>query len=194
MKPQEWLDLTNKFIYSTTKVTEVELAQLRTNYTVWRQAVEYWLSQSKFEFTNELVSLLGVRVPPDSWAKITGGDLSEIDDSDLLQKLQDVLSSSKERYRQIRAAQATIKFLKSFDDHYQKRNGTQPVELQEVLWKSKADRLIEAIQAHRRAYVVSNKQPNGLDFALWSTIDLPDFNPSVHQAIARNGHLNFKEA
>jgi hypothetical protein len=90
-------------------------------------------------------------------------------------------------------ARSHIKFLREFDKHTKEQTGEDAPEVQEIIWKTKADRLQAAIEKHRHSHVLANKQPNGLDFALWQEADLGDFHASSHAGLQQNGHMSFKD-
>lgn len=196
MQPEEWLDLAGKHIYHPDEMTQEELAQLRSNYTVWNGAIEYHHNRAKADLAILRGKIFGrgVRLDPVVWENILKGIFPEgLISKEKEEQFKQSQIEHGEKLTMITTAKHHRKFLQMFDIETKDVTGQEAPEVQEILWKTKAERLWKAIEAHRRAHVLANKQPNGLDFALWQEAELDEFHPSVHAGLQKNGFIAFQE-
>lgn len=193
MQPNEWLALVGKHIQAPQDLSQEELAKLRTNYTVWKLALDHFSANAYHDFTMRIKVLFPGQHPTEVWSDIRLGLCPEDTPEDVKIKYQDVFGEYRTFREAFMKANATRQFLAAFDQNVIDNTNAPPHEVQEVLWRQKAELLAQAIQEHRRGHVVANKQPNGMDFHLWSVVDLDEFFPSVHAELQQRGHITFRE-
>lgn len=195
MTPDKWLELAAKHITNPDELTDDELNQLRTNYTIWGQAAEVFNQNNKANQARRITTILrGAACSDDVWEMVKSGNVVEgVADENQVREIREAHLEFLAVVDKIRAARVHRQFLKSFDENFQAENGNLSPEVQDMIWKTKAERLYKAIEDHRRAHVLANKQPNGLDFALWQEANLDEFHPSVHAGLQQNGFIAFRE-
>ena len=196
MQPDEWLALAKKHIETPEEISDEELAQLRSNYDIWNGALGFIAQEVKTHYgTLCKIVFGGRRFTPEEWNTINDGNFPpelNVDE----EKKQSFMNGREDFLNGMFScgkARSHMRFLKEFDKYSEEATGAPAPEIQEILWKTKADRLQKAIEDHRHAHVLANKQPNGLDFALWQEADLGDFNASSHAGLQQNGYIGFKE-
>lgn len=195
MKPNEWLELVTAHASDPDKINDENMALLRSNYVVWKAALEMLRSENKNSLIKETQRILnGAILPPEDYEMLKQG----------VHKPDTLTSEQWEELRVVRvqyidwnskliSAGTALSFYKKFDTEFKDTNGVDCPEVAEVYWKQRAANLEGAIQKHRQAYVLANKQPNGIDFLLWQEINEDEFHASRHAAIQNGGRLSFKE-
>lgn len=184
MKPDDWLHLANKHIEDPGQISNEDLLSLRSNHQVWKMAIDYCSINAKNELRGAISVLMkGVRVTDEQWNVIRLGnhpvDLPFTISPENLQKISEVGQIYNAYMAKVYTARATQQFYQKYDDLYEKTNHQLPSDVQDMIWKQRAFGLLEAIESHRRAHVLANKQPNGLDFALWKEIDAAEYYAST---------------
>jgi len=194
MKPNEWLELVTAHASDPYKVSDENLALLRSNYVVWKAAIEMLRMENKNRLIMETQRILnGEILPTEDFEMLKQGAhkpdtmTSEQWEELRIFRLQYVDWNSK-----LISSTTTMNFYKKFDQEFKESTGDIPVEVQEVYWKQRATNLESAITKHRSAYVLANKQPNGIDFLLWQEADLGEFHASRHAQLVESGRLSFK--
>jgi hypothetical protein len=195
MQPNQWLELVDKHLTAPESVDETELASLRTNYIVWKAALTYFRNEIRNVLILETQKILkGRLLPEEDFAMVkTGLNKPESMTDDEWSQILALRDRTGPRISAICTAESLMDFYKKFDAEFQASTGDLPFEVREALWETRAKRLETAIANHRHAYVMANKQANGLDFLLWHEIGEPEFHPSRHAQMQKNGHITFKE-
>lgn len=195
MKPNEWLELVAAHASDPDMISDENQALLRSNYVVWKAALGMLRSENKNTLIKETQRILnGEILPPEDYEMLKQGS----------QKPDTMTSEQWEELRVVRiqyidwnskliSAGTTLSFYQKFDEEFKASTGNIPVEVQEVYWKQRAANLEAAISKHRSAYVLANKQPNGIDFLLWQEADLGEFHASRHAQMDKRGYISFKE-
>ena len=190
MKPTEWLELIRKDLLSPEDTTEEELATLRSNYVIWREGANFVKDQEFENHRQILKKALGYRTFPDEeYHALVRGEKTDSVSDEAFVVLQEEFARHYVSIGAIHERIHQIKFFQKFDEQIKTETGEAPHEVQEAVWKLKAEALTKAIEEHRRAHVLANKEPNGLDFQLWATIDLEEFHPSRHRQISTLGYI-----
>lgn len=190
MAPEQWLELVKRYALTPEEVSVEEVATLRSNYVVWNAALEVFRSDLKHLLSRRAVQIFHAkRFTTEEWHEIRKGNLID----GVTQEQVDAYKAARDEYQQLfnlwSDMHTRMKFFQKFDEEFQTVNGQLPHEVQESIWKARVERLEGAIFEHRRAHVVANKAPNGLDFALWAEVDLGEFHPSRHLGMTLNGHI-----
>lgn len=195
MTPDEWIELAKKHVMTPEEVTEDELAALRTNYEIWDAAEEMVAKENRVRFAERCRIVKGsIRLDRGDWDELTqNGVVPDCMSEEQAQEVHQAFQDYSDVHTKVQLSRTKRGFLHKFDTIFETENGQPPIEVQEILWKTKAERLYKAIEDHRRAHVLANKQPNGLDFQLWSEADLEEFHASVHSEMAAKGYITFKE-
>ena len=190
MKPTEWLDLIRKDLLDPENTTEEELATLRSNYVIWREGANFIKEQEQGNHRQILKKALGYRTLPDEdYHAVLRGEKSDLISEEVWTAIQEEAARYYVVYGQIQERIAQIKFFQKFDQQIKEDTGKLPHEVQEALWRDRAMKLVEAIEEHRRAHVLANKEPNGLDFNLWAIVDLEEFHASKHHKMETLGYI-----
>ena len=190
MTPSEWIELIRKDLADPEKTTEAELAKLRSNYVIWREGVEYVKLELQGVHRQILKKAVGYRtlIQEDYEALFRGEKIDVLSDEQY-----EAVRAELERYYPIigiaigRAKQ--IRFFQKFDEEFKNETGSDAPEIVEAVWKDKAMKLAKAIEEHRYAHVLANKEANGLDFKLWAVVDLDEFHPSRHHQVEVLGFI-----
>lgn len=182
MKPEEWIELAQKFIHE--QATEEEVNQLRTNFTIWRNAHDLIVEEETSKLRNRIKAKLKYRVlTGEEWENLNKGIFNE----DWSEEVTEQIIQEREEFGNFLMLQAhakmKIRFFQQYTKAYELEHQEGPIEVQEMIWKNKAEMLEKAIRQHRSAYVLANKQPNGIDFALWASVGEDEFHASRSMAI-----------
>lgn len=190
MKPTEWLELIRKDLFNPEHTTEEELATLRSNYVIWKEGANFFKDQEVGNHRQIIKKAIGYRTFPDEeyHALVRGEKIDAVSDDQFealkkeFERHYVVLGTILNRIHQ-------IKFFEKFDQQIKNDTGNLPHEVQEALWRDRAMKLVAAIEEHRRAHVLANKEPNGLDFNLWAIVDLDEFHASKHHQMETLGYI-----
>lgn len=195
MKPNEWLELVTTHVSNPEAINDEQLASLRSNYVVWKAALEMLRSESKTQLIKATQQILnGAMLPEEDYEMLKqGAHKPDSMTDEQWDRLRIVRVQHVEWVSKIVTANTIMNFYKKFDTEFKTSTGDLPSEVQEVYWKQKHDNLLQAISNHRTAYVLANKQANGFDFLLWQEAGLGEFHASRHRQMTEKGYISFRE-
>lgn len=195
MNPNKWLELVTKHVSDPEAMPDDELAILRSNYVVWKAALTLLRTEAGAELITGTQHILkGQILPDEEFQMLKEGQVKPPS----LTEEQWEANLAHKRFNhewviKINAARTLVDFYSKFDKEFEVINGAPAPEVTEVYWKTRAENLQYAIQKHRDAHVMANKQPNGYDFLLWMEIGEGEFYASQHLGMQKNGHIQFRE-
>lgn len=195
MKANEWLALVTKHVDNPDEISDEDLATLRSNYVVWKSALELIRDNARNALVDGTRKALHHRSLPEAeFLELRNGQKPASLTEEEWAEIFSHRAAHAEFLNKIMAAQSAMKFYSAFDKEFQNQNnGDQPPEVVEIYWKKRAENLYGAISNHRLAHVMANKQPNGFDFLLWQEINEGEFHASQHIEMQKTGRLSFRE-